>query len=92
MSEGMAKTCSADADHQRLDDRRGQGQLQGEARPLAGRVATATVPPSRSVAVLTTSSPTPRPDRPVTSLALLKPGTKIRFKASFPARPRPRPG
>ena len=50
--------------------------------PCPARVDTVTRPPSRSIVVRTTSMPTPRPDRSVTSAAVEKLGAKIRSTTS----------
>ena len=50
--------------------------------PTLGWLDTETRPPSRSIAVRTTSMPTPRPDRSVTWLAVEKPGAKMSSMAS----------
>ena len=50
--------------------------------PLPGVVVIVIRPPSEAIAVLTTSMPTPRPDRSETSAAVEKPGRKISLSIS----------
>ncbi|MNP43617.1 hypothetical protein D3C76_1374460 [compost metagenome] len=47
--------------------------------PLPGWLSRSTVPRSKVMLRLTTSMPTPRPERLVTTWAVEKPGSKIRL-------------
>ena len=50
--------------------------------PLPACVVTWTVPFNLSMTERTTSIPTPRPETSVTAAAVLKPGSKIKLRAS----------
>ena len=88
------RVALAGAHHdQRGHDREGQGNANLQGRSLTRAAVKSTLPPIRSILVLTTSMPTPRPETFVTLAAVENPGKKhqlheLVFAHAAPADPR----
>ena len=77
-----APTANSPAQHHHLRHSSGWWQHHPKAVPCPVWVDVSMRPPKALISERTTSMPMPRPDKPVTSVAVLKPGMKIRLAAT----------
>ena len=80
------RTTRRHLDPEAVDDRQGERQPDAHGAAVPGRLSTSMVPRSALTLRLTTSMPTPRPDRLLTAWAVEKPGSKISVEISWSVR------
>ena len=73
LRERQAEYLAAALDQEHVEQRERSGRTSVTSVPLPGSLRTSSVPPNDSTCSLTASSPTPRPESSVTSIAVEKP-------------------